>query len=371
MTHNNKFEYIEENNDIDINPYTNKDRRLVTQPYDMSVNTVVEQIKNGDIILNPSYQRKYRWPIIKASRFIESLLLNVPIPTIFLAEEEDINYSVIDGQQRLTTIYNFIESEGTEDEIVLEGLQIRNDLNGKRFSELEKRDQGKLKKQYMRCSVILNDSDPQIKFDVFERLNTGSSELSEQEIRNCIYRGNFNELLKELASNDKFQKMLRLTGDDTNNMADVEYVLRFFAYKYHIDQYTGSIKEFLNEFMREKREFDDEKKEYTNIFNLTVDFIYDVLGENAFRRYIPSKGIWHNVLNKAVYDAEMVAFSNIDYILNNNQKKELKKKIKILMNQDEFVRTIASSTNSINKVIKRIDMVEACINSVKEENGNE
>lgn len=88
-------------------PYEEKDRKLITQPYDMSVQTVVEQIKNGDIYLEPPYQREYRWNKEKASRFIESLLLNIPIPNIFLAEEEDVTYTVIDGRQRLNTIKKF------------------------------------------------------------------------------------------------------------------------------------------------------------------------------------------------------------------------------------------------------------------------
>lgn len=365
----NKSNYLDvtDNEVKDINPYQSKDRRLVTQPYDMSVNTVVEQIKNGDIILGPEYQREYRWDRIKASRFIESLLLNIPIPTIFLAEEEDINYSVIDGQQRLTTIYNFIAREDTENGLVLEGLQIRSDLNGKKFSQLDKKDQGKLIKQYIRCIVILNDSDPQIKFDVFERLNTGSTQLSEQEIRNCIYRGPFNDILKNLAENKKFQEMLNLDEKHKNDMTSAEYVLRFLAYKYNIKNYTGSIKEFLNDFMREHRQDKNNQEEYTNIFNDTIDRIYEVLGTNAFRRYLNQRESWHNVLNKAVYDAQMIAFSNIKNNFNRSQNKKLRDEIIKLMDDEEFIRTIASSTNSISKVNRRIELIENCIKKIEVE----
>lgn len=348
--------------ELDLNPYSNKERRLVTQPYDMSVATVIEQISNKDIILEPEYQRKYRWDKIKASRFIESLLLNIPIPTVFLAEEEDVTYSVIDGQQRLTTIKNFIKPDNSDDKLILEGLQIRYDLNGKSFSELDKTDQGRLRKQYIRCIVILNDSDPQIKFDVFERLNTGSASLTEQEIRNCIYRGNFNELLKELSINKKFLEMLNLSEKDSKNMTNVEYVLRFLAYRDNLSEYTGSVKEFLNNFMKNNRNINEEmQKSYRKIFSDTVEQLYMVMGENAFNRFLPNRNNWHGALNKAVFDAEMVAFSQVKINFKDNKIEEIQKCIQDLMCNEEFIKTIASSTNSPEKVLKRIKMLKECL----------
>lgn len=348
--------------ETDINPYLKKERKLVTQPYDMSVATVIEQIANGDIILEPEYQRKYRWDTIKASRFIESLLLNIPIPTVFLAEEEDVTYSVIDGQQRLTTIRNFIVGEDTDEELILEGLQIRFELNGKKFSQLSKQDQGKLKKQYIRCIVILNDSDPQIKFDVFERLNSGSAHLTEQEIRNCIYRGSFNDLIKELASNDKFQKMLNLPEKDLKNMTDVEFVLRFLAYRQSFNEYNGSVKEFLNNFMKNNREITvEQRKIFAEIFTETVDTLYDVLGKDAFNRYLPDRNNWHGAINKAVFDAEMIAFSLFKFNTREIDTKKLRNRIVELMSDYKFIRTIASSTNSPEKVSQRVHLLSAVL----------
>lgn len=338
-------------------PYEEKERKLVTQPYDMSVQTVVEQIKNEDIFLEPPYQREYRWSNEKASRFIESLLLNIPIPNIFLAEEEDVTYTVIDGRQRLNTIKNFISPETEKERIILQGLQVRSDLNGKVFEDLDKKDQGKLKKQYLRCSVILNDSDPQIKFDVFERLNTGSEKLQPQEIRNCTYRGNFNDLIKKLAKNNNFKSMLKLNASNSKNMTDVEYVLRFFAYSLDIDNYKGSVGEFLNNFMRNHRNLKKEEIDnYQALFEKTVENLYLVLGNNAFKRYIPDKKNWYSVTNKALFDAEMVAFSKVD--VSNLPKEKLVKiqeEIKIKMSDQDFIKTIERTTNIVERVVKRID----------------
>lgn len=356
-----------ENNDegadegIETSPYQRKERRLVTQPYDMSVSTVVAQIESGDIILEPEYQRNYRWPPIKASRFIESLLLNVPIPTVFLAEEEDITYSVIDGQQRLSSIRNFIKREGTTEELVLEGLQIRSDLNGKKFSDLNKEDTGRLIKQYIRCVVILNDSDPQIKFDVFERLNSGSTHLSEQEIRNCTYRGSFNNLIKKLAENKKFLEMLKLPEKNLKNMTDAENILRFFSYREALNEYEGSVKEFLNQFMAKNRNLSETTAEvFEDIFNQTVDVIHLIFGKDGFSRYL-SDNSWHCVFNRAVYDAEMVAFSQFKFDLHNIDIENIKNDILLLMDNPGFIKTIASSTNASAKVKLRIRMMEDCI----------
>lgn len=354
------------NKEEDLQPYEEKERKLVTQPYDMSVQTVVEQIKNGDIFLEPPYQREYRWSNEKASRFIESLLLNIPIPNIFLAEEDDITYTVIDGRQRLNTIKNFIVPKNEKERIILHGLQVRNDLNGKKFEELDKKDQGKLKKQYLRCSVILNDSDPQIKFDVFERLNTGSEKLQPQEIRNCTYRGNFNELIKKLAKNNNFKSMLKLNATNSKNMTDVEYVLRFFAYSLDIDNYKGSVGEFLNNFMRTHRNLKDEEiKNYQNLFETTVNRLYSVLGNNAFKRYVSDKKNWYSVTNKALYDAEMVAFSKVDISnLSEEKLEKIKEEIKIKMSDEEFIKTIERTTNIVERVLKRInDITQILLNN--------
>ncbi len=341
-------------------PYEEKDRKLITQPYDMSVQTVVEQIKNGDIYLEPPYQREYRWNKEKASRFIESLLLNIPIPNIFLAEEEDVTYTVIDGRQRLNTIKNFISPDTEKERIILEGLQVRSDLNGKSFDSLDKKDQGKLKKQYLRCSVILNDSDPQIKFDVFERLNTGSEKLQPQEIRNCTFRGNFNDLIKKLAKNENFKKMLKLNIANSKNMTDVEYVLRFFAYSLDMDNYKGSVSEFLNNFMRNHRNLTAiQIEQYENLFEQTIKNLYRVLGVNAFKRYIPDKRNWYSVTNKALFDAEMVAFSKVDITeLPDDAVENILHQIQDIMNNEDFIKTIERTTNIVDRVHTRIDYIK-------------
>ena len=168
-------------------------RRIIAQHYDWSVQDIVCKIKAKDIELYPDHQRNHAWDANtntqnKCSRLIESLLLDIPVPGIYFAEQvETLKYEVIDGQQRLFTFYRYLD-----DEFSLEGLTIRVDANGKKYSELEQRDREEIRKSSMRVIVILNESDEEIKQEVFERLNLGSIQLTSQEIRSNTLRGSFN-----------------------------------------------------------------------------------------------------------------------------------------------------------------------------------
>lgn len=152
---------------------TIEERKLVTQPYDLGVKSISQDIEQDRIKLTIEYQRKYVWDSGKASRLIESLLLNVPIPVCYFAEDEGGSYEVIDGLQRLTTIKNYLEGQ-----FALSGLSVLTELDGKRFKDLAPRDKRRLENRTIRCIVITEDSNPDIKFDVFERLNTGAAMLT-------------------------------------------------------------------------------------------------------------------------------------------------------------------------------------------------
>ena len=150
------------------------ERRLVTQPYDFSVSSLIEDIDSRRLLLELEYQRSYVWDDAKASRLIESLLLNVPIPVCYFAENEDGSLEVVDGQQRLKSIWRFATETDDANRLELRGLPVLTELNGKTFAQISNRDQRRLLNRTIRCIVITEDSHPDIKFDVFERLNTGA-----------------------------------------------------------------------------------------------------------------------------------------------------------------------------------------------------
>ncbi|MFG2182691.1 DUF262 domain-containing protein [Streptomyces abikoensis] len=281
----------------------NRERRLVTQPYDLSLSTLVDDIKRDRLLLNIEYQRQYVWDRAKASRLIESLLLNIPVPVCYFAENEDGAYEVIDGLQRITTISDYLEGK-----FELKGIPVLSELEGKFFSDLSQRDQRRLSGRTIRCIVITEDSDPDIKFDVFERLNTGSAQLGSQELRNCIYGGDLNDFLRRTAELPYFTGIL--SGIRNRRMEFEELVLRFFALCDTVIEYRPPLRQLLNGYMRKNRSRIPTQGEM-DVFADVCRTVAEVFGDSAFRRPAPN-GRPAPGMNKALFDAIMISFVHAD-----------------------------------------------------------
>lgn len=285
------------------------DRKLIAQPVDMAVSDLVAQISSNDLLLNPVYQRRYVWDNKKASKLIESLLINVPIPVCYFAEERDGTRSTIDGQQRLRSLHRYLNNE-----FPLRNLEVLSELNGKRYFELADRQQRLIRNRTIRCIVITEESHPDIRFDVFERLNTGSVALNAQELRNSVYRGALNELLHELAGLEAFRECLGNRVDA--RMTFEELVLRFFALDEGLRTYRPSLKTFLNTYMREHNDPEPEQLDaYRLRFSATVERVRVVFGRQSFRRiYRNDDGDVEvsSAVNSALYDAIMLNFARLD-----------------------------------------------------------
>ncbi|MQY42847.1 DUF262 domain-containing protein [Epibacterium sp. SM1969] len=218
------------------------DRDVVTQNYDLVVGSLMDQIENSDIILRPSFQRGYVWSNAMASKLIESVMLNVPIPPCYLSQNEDFELDVIDGQQRLESIHRFMDNQ-----FALSSLAIAKEFNGFRFHKLPTKIQRQIKTHTIRCVMITNKSHPDVKFDIFERLNSNTSTLNAQELRNCLYRGDFNDLLKSIASRESWLKILGRKKAD-KRMRGEETILRYFAIQeLGLDTYRTPLKNWLND----------------------------------------------------------------------------------------------------------------------------
>ncbi|NOQ65222.1 MAG: DUF262 domain-containing protein [Methyloprofundus sp.] len=337
-----------------------KPRRVITQPYDYSVQDLVNKIKDGDIDISPDYQRNYVWGINdesenKRSRLIESLLLNIPIPVIYFAEQEEtLTYEVIDGQQRLRTFQDFLN-----DDFRLEKLEIRTDVNDKLYSELDQKDKDEIRKRSIRAIVILNDSDEEVKYEVFERLNLGSIQLTPQEIRNNTLRGSFNNLLKELASDEKFRSLIKLRlKSDQNNMAHEELVLRFFAYHNSGLKRVNQLSYFLTKYMKDNRNIGDEEiLELKNLFHNTIKKITLFLGDKAFSIFKSNTNKWNTTSNRLVFEAEMLAFAQVDESDIDITPEEFVAKLKNIMviNDENFKKSFDKSGG--RKIQERVDMI--------------
>jgi uncharacterized protein with ParB-like and HNH nuclease domain len=200
LTHEEELEIdaiSEDDVDLDIEA---GQRKIIWQAKDFSIREFLTMKNDGELILQPLYQRNFVATDLIASKLIESILLDVPIPVVYLAEEQDENFSVIDGQQRLTSFLCYLEGKFPDSRpFKLSGLKVLPDLNRKLFADLDSELQKKIRSTTIHSIIIKKESNPDIKFEIFERLNTGSTKLNEDEIRNTVYRGSYIELLAELS----------------------------------------------------------------------------------------------------------------------------------------------------------------------------
>ena len=195
-----------------------------------------------------------------ASKLIESILMDVPIPVIYLAEEKNGTYSVIDGQQRLTSFLSFMSGKNPNGETFkLTGLKVLKELNRKSFSGLNDEEKNKVRKTTLNTIVIKKESNEDVKFSIFERLNTGSIKLNEDEIRNTVYRGSYINLLSELEENKTFHKVVQ-KENFKRRMFYRGMILRFLALseKSYLN-YQPSMKQFCNKELRDNRNLNEEK----------------------------------------------------------------------------------------------------------------
>jgi hypothetical protein len=223
-------------------------------------------------------------------RLIESILLGLPVPSLFVATNSDFSWEVVDGLQRLSTLVHFIgESDqllkqvGKKRALQLVGLEKLTELNGTSYSGLDDDVRLYFMRRTLRVTALSDKSDLQVRFDLFERLNGGAVSLTPQEVRACIYRGGFNDLLDELSSYPRYRAILKLKSNNENDGTREELVLKFFAYLLSRATFKGWVTRFLNEYMQlATKTFDYD--EGRRLFTASVDHLYEVLNGKPFLR---------------------------------------------------------------------------------------
>jgi len=341
--------------DIEILEIPPEQRRLNTETYDFTVSTINDYIKNGHITI-PKFQRGYVWNRSQASRLIESLIIQCPIPVIFLSQNTDESLSVIDGNQRLNSINLYLN-----DEFPLKGLTAYPEIEGFKFAELDPRFQRHILNRTVRCIVILKDTHPQIKFDVFERLNTGSVKLTPQELRHGIHNGPLMDLLEKLNKNKLWLDISGNKGD--KRMKGDELILRYFALCENWRNYNKPMVNFLNNYAEKYRKAKDEKMiDLENSFNSSFQKCYELMDNLIFKTF--DKNYKNIKFNAALFDAQMVAISElnpsavqIERINKNTFKEELNK----LVLDDIFSKYISSGTTDKRSVQERIRLFKALV----------
>lgn len=343
-----------------------KDRRVYSEKSDRTIFELSHQNKRGRLKLDPEFQRYYIWDDNTASRLIESVFLEIPIPVIYLAEDEASRYSVIDGQQRLRSLIRFLDND-----LELRGLQVCKELNGKKYQNLASELQNKFENYTIRVIEIRKHSHSAVKFEIFERLNRGSFKLNDQELRNCIYRGKYNGLLKELAEDKDFMFLLGLK-EPHNRMFDRELVLRFLSFHNSTYlKYAAPMKRFFNIDMEQHKELaDKQESDLRDVFKKAIQLTKTVFGANAFKRFMPGtdkdqNGFWEKrKINQALYDIVMFGFTQYDKSqvvpLADAVREEL---IWLMTHDQDFIDSVLISTSSRDKVYTRF---EKWIHSLKE-----
>lgn len=324
-------------------------RRLHTETADLTVSSIYQYLANGKLKI-PEFQRGYVWTRVQASRLLESLMIQCPIPVVYFSQDTQNDLMVIDGNQRLLSIKLFMN-----DAFQLEGLTTYPELNGQSWSSLDPRFRDHILNRTLRCITILRDTHPQIKFDVFERLNTGSVQLNSQELRHGINFGYLIENLDELTKNDKWKKAVGIRVD--KRMKGAELVLRYFALRYSRDTYSKPLSGFLDQFSSTHKTASPETvNKWAVDFRETMDRVEHALGKLTFRLFEPESNTI-TAFNSALYDAEMIAFSETTnpIILNRTyDQTEMRTKVSALLHDERFSNSIRRATSDDTSVSYRI-----------------
>lgn len=284
---------------------------IMCMPADYTLGTLYDMWKDGTITV-PNFQRGYVWKPKQASRLIESFLMDLPVPPVFLMTDKEENSVVIDGMQRLLTTFYFFDGhygkkgrQGSNREFRIVGINKDNEIYGKKFDDLPSYLRKRLKNQVLRSMLIRQahpDLNGDVAYDIYERLNTGGTLLSEQEIRNCVYSGRFNDLLHDINNYEGWRKILGKSQLDSR-MNDMQLALRCIALAHRGDEYRNPMKGFLSQFMHGKRNPQDsfilrEKDRFRNV----CEGIVAGLGERPFHNH-------RGALRAPLLDAVFVAFA--------------------------------------------------------------
>lgn len=345
-----------------------KQRELVTSTIDYNLDSLASLIRHSTIDMAPKYQRRFRWDEGRQSKLIESFLMNVPIPPIFLNEDDFGRYSVIDGKQRLAAIDDFLN-----DRLELRGLKIFKDLNGQRFGELPSQFQNSLRtRSSIRTIIILRQSNKNIKYEVFQRLNTGGVSLNAQEIRNSAFPSKLNEELVNLSEGATFHSMLGIKSKSKSKlyqeMKDVELVLRFFALKDSWETYGGGLKSILDSYMDDNASMPEEEiVVHAQHFLDTVAKVQLIFGANgAFRRWLPNEK-WKQKISAPLFDAQMFSCYKIRKQDLLGKRETILVEFRKLFSPDakisdsEFIDSIESSTAAPHRFDYRIKKLNSII----------
>lgn len=384
---NDEIDLDKEEIDTDSENYvdTNESRKLYVNKVDKSTSDLFRMIIEGELNLQPDYQRKFVWDKKTMSKFIESLLLSIPVPTIFLAENSDNSFEVIDGQQRLTTIFAFMKSKINEEEqlklstelkeieaLKLYGLETLKQYNKKGYLDLEDI-QRKFNNVSLPMVIIQKDSTEDIKYDIFARINSGSIKLNNQELLNVMYRGVLLKKLNEIALEKSIDDLFGNRPVLKKRFGYHEILLRARAMECFISskswnlqevevenpeilgkskkKYNGRLNSVILDYLKEFRNSESESNNLSAFLNDAVKKVEIVFGDMAFKRVGGAKS---TSINKTIAELQLVVLSKFDIKMIEEKKEKIRDSfVEFIDNSDEnmFIR----GTNNTKNVEKRYE----------------
>ena len=321
---------------------------------DYDVEGIYRRLAKGDIGF-PGYQRNYVWPIRRASRFIESLLVRLPVPGIFLYREpESHKQMVIDGQQRLETLRRFYDGKFENRDFALVG--VRKQFEGQRYIDLTDENRRKLDDSIIHATVIRQDNPDDggsSQFEIFQRLNTNATPLSAQEIRAASFDGRFCDLLVSLNDNEEWRELF---GRKHRRRRDEELILRFFALYFCSDEYQRPMKGFMNDFMSSNRDLKKyPRQQLESLFAETISNVLKKIGSRAFK---PTRAV-----NASLFDSLMVGLGR--RLEKGPIFSDIKDEFYSLLKNEEFKTAIGYRTSDVNRVRARIQFATETFDAVE------
>lgn len=364
-------------------------KRLSSDRLDISFGELINLYKNGELIIRPEYQRLFRWSEAQKTALIESILLSIPIPPIFVAEDKNGVWELVDGLQRVSTFISFfgelkgsgwtidyqedIDRSGVEEEEEIDeesgeetgGIKTINkwtlqegglvkSLQGFNVDNLPTNLKINLKRAVCRVEILRGESSTSMKYELFKRLNSGGSKLTPQEIRNAIYRGvnpRLNELLLKVSQSTVFKSLTQLSSGKLNELYDQELVLRFFAFYKNAENVNENMEKFLNDFMErtvENANFDYDV--YESLIMRVLELIYQIEDNKIFRNE-------RNLFVPAYFEGILIGVAqNIETYAEDLEL--LKSKITQLKSDNDFKRYSGTASNSRSRIRNRLKRVD-------------
>lgn len=334
-----------------------------TTSLDISFNELLDMYLNQELIISPDYQRLFRWSEEKSSRFIETLLLELPLPPIFVIEIEEGKYELIDGLQRISSYIQFRGELPEKKPLILKNCDIIEELNGLSYLDFPKSLQIKLKRNFIRVEVLRKESDASLRYHMFKRLNSGGEILSEQEIRNCTIRilnPKINDFIINMSNDVNFKIVTnKIKPEEIDKKKNEELVLRFFTLKNSLETYDNynSFDEYLTQYMElvaaNEIPFDYENEKV--IFEKTFKCLNNIMGGDIFSTRLANGTFGKNFV-LYYFDGLILGIQKyLDNILSLNDFHDISEIIQTIKDDAEFY---AARTGSKSNIKKRIRIVE-------------